>query len=219
LKRKATDREASLAGIDGPVDSARDRDVTPGVPGQGEKGPGSASTISRRITTREERHDTRGSNPDDSGSRLTFCCCWRTLSLLLLGAPISQAAEQGARGSAQAPSPVTEASWWNNVHFRTDDEVAPGFHTKKMSNGADKSGRMDNVVFAVGMVVTVRHGKDDNNAQVIEVPGQPPRAHRCNSLRSGQHHRDPRPERSRGRRGDLRLPQARRHRGSQRVRG
>ena len=55
-----------------------------------------------------------------------------------------------------------------NVHFRTDDEVAPGFHTKKMSNGADKSGRMDNVVFAVGMVVTVRHGKDDNNAQVIE---------------------------------------------------
>jgi hypothetical protein len=56
----------------------------------------------------------------------------------------------------------------NNVHFRTDDEVAPGFHTKKMSNGADKSGRMDNVVFAVGMVVTVRHGKDDNNAQVIE---------------------------------------------------
>ena len=56
----------------------------------------------------------------------------------------------------------------NDVHFRTDDEVAPGFHTKKMSNGADKSGRMDNVVFAVGMVVTVRHGKDDNNAQVIE---------------------------------------------------
>jgi len=56
----------------------------------------------------------------------------------------------------------------NNVHFRTDDEVAPGFHTKKMSNGTDKSGRMDNVVFAVGMVVTVRHGKDDNIAQVIE---------------------------------------------------
>jgi len=56
----------------------------------------------------------------------------------------------------------------NGVHFRTDDEVAPGFHTKKMSNGADKSGRMDNVVFAVGMVVTVRHGTGDNNAQVIE---------------------------------------------------
>jgi len=56
----------------------------------------------------------------------------------------------------------------NNVHFRTDDEVAPWFRTKKMSNGADKSGRMDKVVFAVGMVVTVRHGKGDNNAQVIE---------------------------------------------------
>jgi len=56
----------------------------------------------------------------------------------------------------------------NNVHFRTDDEVAPGFHTKKMSNGADKSGRMDKVVFAVGMVVTVRHGTGDNSAQEIE---------------------------------------------------
>ena len=56
----------------------------------------------------------------------------------------------------------------NNVHFRTDDEVAPGFHTKKMSNGEDKSGRMDKVVFAVGMVVTVRHGTGDNSAQEIE---------------------------------------------------
>jgi hypothetical protein len=56
----------------------------------------------------------------------------------------------------------------NNVHYRTDDEVAPGFHTKKVSNGSDKSSQKDRDVFSVGMVVRVRHGKGDNNAQVIE---------------------------------------------------
>ena len=51
----------------------------------------------------------------------------------------------------------------NGVHFRTDN------NTKKMLNGnEDKSGRMDNVVFAVGMIVTVRHGVGDNDAQKIE---------------------------------------------------
>lgn len=56
----------------------------------------------------------------------------------------------------------------NGVHFHTDNSVAPGFRTKKLVNGADKSDRMDRDVFAVGMVVTVRHGTGDNNAQVIE---------------------------------------------------
>jgi len=51
----------------------------------------------------------------------------------------------------------------NGVHYRTDN------NTKKMLNGnEDKSGRMDNVVFAVGMIVTVRHGTGDNNALEIE---------------------------------------------------
>jgi hypothetical protein len=51
----------------------------------------------------------------------------------------------------------------NDVHFRTDAK------TKKLLNGvADSSGRMDNNIFGVGMVVTVRHGTGDNNAQVIE---------------------------------------------------
>ena len=51
----------------------------------------------------------------------------------------------------------------NDVHYRTDSK------TKKLLNGvADNSGRMDVDVFAVGMVVTVRHAKGDNNAQVIE---------------------------------------------------
>ncbi len=107
----------------------------------------------------------------------------------------------------------------NNVHFRTDDEVAPGFHTKKMSNGADKSGRMDNDVFAVGMVVTVRHGKDDNNAQVIEYRDNlrgpiAATASGADNVIEILGHTVVVDER-----GDLRLPQARRHRGSQRVRG
>jgi len=51
----------------------------------------------------------------------------------------------------------------NGVHYRTDN------NTKKMLNGnEDKSGRTDNVVFAVGMIVTVRHGTGDNNALEIE---------------------------------------------------
>lgn len=51
----------------------------------------------------------------------------------------------------------------NGVHFRTDSR------TKKLFNGvADNSGRMDNNIFGVGMVVTVRHTIGDNTAQVIE---------------------------------------------------
>jgi hypothetical protein len=56
----------------------------------------------------------------------------------------------------------------NGVHFRTDNNVAPGFMTKKLFNGMDNSGRMDRDVFAVGMVVTVGHGTGDNDARVIE---------------------------------------------------
>ena len=56
----------------------------------------------------------------------------------------------------------------NGVHFRTDNNVAPGFRTEKKVNGVDKSLGMDNVVFAEGMVVTVRHGAGDNDAQEIE---------------------------------------------------
>lgn len=56
----------------------------------------------------------------------------------------------------------------NDKHFRTDNNVAPGFLTKKLVNGADKSRQSDRDVFSEGMVVTVRHGTGDNNAQVIE---------------------------------------------------
>jgi len=51
----------------------------------------------------------------------------------------------------------------NGVHYRTDN------NTGKMLNGKkDNSGRMDNNIFAVGMIVSVRHGTGDNDAQEIE---------------------------------------------------
>ena len=57
----------------------------------------------------------------------------------------------------------------NGAHFQTDNNVAPGFKTKKVLNDkVDNSGRADNNVFAVGMIVTVRHGVTDNNAFEIE---------------------------------------------------
>jgi len=56
----------------------------------------------------------------------------------------------------------------NGAHFRTDNNVAAGFKTKKVHNGKDNSGRADSDVFAVGMIVTVRHGVADNNALEIE---------------------------------------------------
>ena len=56
----------------------------------------------------------------------------------------------------------------NGAHFRTDNNVAPGSRQKRCYNGKDNSGRADRDVFAVGMIVTVRHGVADNNALEIE---------------------------------------------------
>jgi hypothetical protein len=56
----------------------------------------------------------------------------------------------------------------NGVHYRTDDEVSPGFRTKKMARGQDRSGTRDRDLFRVGMVVTVRHSPGDNNAAEID---------------------------------------------------
>jgi hypothetical protein len=56
----------------------------------------------------------------------------------------------------------------NGVHYRTDNEVSPGFRTKKMARGQDRSGTRDRDLFQVGMVVTVRHSPGDNNAAEID---------------------------------------------------
>jgi hypothetical protein len=50
----------------------------------------------------------------------------------------------------------------NGVHYLTDN------NTIKMSHGDDHSSEMDQAVFRVGMVVTIHHGPNDNNALEIE---------------------------------------------------
>jgi hypothetical protein len=54
------------------------------------------------------------------------------------------------------------------VEFLTDNNVAPGFVTMKTFNGTGMSSMMDRNLFRVGMVVILRHGSSDNNAQEIE---------------------------------------------------
>jgi Domain of unknown function (DUF5666) len=56
----------------------------------------------------------------------------------------------------------------NGVHYLTDSNVAPGFVTMKTFMGMDNSSMMDRDLFRVGMVVTIHHGPNDNNAQLIE---------------------------------------------------
>ena len=56
----------------------------------------------------------------------------------------------------------------NGVHYLTDSNVSPGFVTMKTFMGMDNSSMMDRDLFRVGMVVTIHHGPNDNNAQQIE---------------------------------------------------
>jgi hypothetical protein len=56
----------------------------------------------------------------------------------------------------------------NGMEFFTDSQVAPGFVTMKTFMGMDNSSMMDRSLFSVGMVVTIHHDPNDNNAQQIE---------------------------------------------------
>ena len=56
----------------------------------------------------------------------------------------------------------------NGVHYRTDNEVSPGFRTKKIAKGRNRSTARDREVFRVGMVVTIHHSPGDNNAVEID---------------------------------------------------
>ena len=57
----------------------------------------------------------------------------------------------------------------NGVHYLTDSDVAPDYITHKISHGMEEDSSMpDNVLYRVGMVVTIHHGLNDNNAQRIE---------------------------------------------------
>ena len=76
----------------------------------------------------------------------------------------------GTGGTGISSGPITGfgSVVVNGVHFRTDDNVAPGFLTKKMFKGMDNTSKKDRDLFRVGMVVTVRHAPGDNNAVEIE---------------------------------------------------
>lgn len=83
---------------------------------------------------------------------------------------IGDLAGGGTGGTGISTGPITG---FGSVHvdgvvFKTDDEVAPGFKTKKVAKGVDHSNARDRDLFRVGMVVTVRHGADDNNASEID---------------------------------------------------
>jgi hypothetical protein len=56
----------------------------------------------------------------------------------------------------------------NGVHYRTDSDVSPDFITHKTSHGMDNTSMMDRDLFRVGMIVTIHHGPNDNNALEIE---------------------------------------------------
>ena len=56
----------------------------------------------------------------------------------------------------------------NGVHYLTDNNVSPGFITIKMFHGMDHSSQVDRDLFRVGMVVTIHHAPNDNNALEIE---------------------------------------------------
>jgi hypothetical protein len=56
----------------------------------------------------------------------------------------------------------------NGAHYKTDDEVAPGFRTKKIVKGMDHSNARDRDLFRVGMVASIHYSSNGNNASEID---------------------------------------------------
>lgn len=76
----------------------------------------------------------------------------------------------GTGGTGISTGPITGfgSVIMDGATFRTDDEVAPGFMTKKNSKGMDHSNLKDKDLFRIGMIVTVYHGATDNDATEID---------------------------------------------------
>lgn len=76
----------------------------------------------------------------------------------------------GVSGTGVSTGSITGfgSVFMNGMEFFTDSNVGPGFVTKKTFMGMDNSSRADRELFRVGMVVTIRHGANDNDAQQIE---------------------------------------------------
>lgn len=76
----------------------------------------------------------------------------------------------GSSGTGVSTGSITGfgSVFMNGMEFLTDSNVAPGFVTMKTFMGMDNSSMMDRDLFRVGMVVTIHHGPNDNNAHQIE---------------------------------------------------
>jgi len=93
---------------------------------------------------------------------ITFSTCGGTGGVDLAGGGVS--------GTGVSTGSITGfgSVVMNGVHYLTDSNVSPGFVTMKTFMGMDNSSMMDRDLFHVGMVVTIHHGPNDNNAQQIE---------------------------------------------------
>jgi len=76
----------------------------------------------------------------------------------------------GVSGTGVSTGSITDfgSVLMNGVHYLTDSDVAPDFITHKFSHGTDNSSMTARNLFRIGMVVTIRHGANDNDAQQIE---------------------------------------------------
>jgi cytoskeletal protein CcmA (bactofilin family) len=76
----------------------------------------------------------------------------------------------GVSGTGVSTGAITDfgSVFMNGMEFFTDGNVGEGFVTKKTFMGMDNSSMNDRDLFRVGMVVTIHHGPNDNNAQQIE---------------------------------------------------
>jgi Domain of unknown function (DUF5666) len=97
------------------------------------------------------------------------------LSLALMAASscgdeVGDMAGGGTGGTGISTGPITGfgSVVLNNAHYNTDDEVGPGFKTKKIIKGIDKSDAIDRDTLRVGMIVTLYHSSRGNNASEID---------------------------------------------------
>jgi hypothetical protein len=56
----------------------------------------------------------------------------------------------------------------NGAHYKTDDEVSPGFRTKKIVKGMDHSNARDRDLFRLGMVASIHYSSNGNSASEID---------------------------------------------------
>ena len=112
-------------------------------------------------------------NPMRRTSRLLIGMVLLTLASLTFstcGGSGTDLAGGGSSGTGVSTGSITGfgSVVMNGAHYLTDSNVAPGFVTMKTFMGMDNSSMMDRDLFHVGMVVTIHHGPNDNNAQQIE---------------------------------------------------